>query len=87
MALGLRGGFELSEKRFSQNRCLELRKAEAEAALEEQLGVTSDPAGGGLASEAAFDREPAAAAGAPPRGRACTTTIRTALSALLRGKA
>jgi hypothetical protein len=52
------------EEVFAKRR-LELRKAEAEAALEEELGVTSDPAGGGLASEAAFDREPAAAAGAP----------------------
>ena len=52
------------EEVFAKRR-LELRKAEAEAALEEELGVTSDPAFGGLASEAVFNREPAAAAGAP----------------------
>ena len=52
------------EEIFAKRR-LELRRAEAEAALEEELGVTSDPAVGGFVSEAVLNREPAAGAGAP----------------------
>ena len=84
------------EEVFAKRR-LELRKAEAEAALKRSLELRPIPLAEGLHRRRRSNGSPPplpvprpawqSCPGLQPRGRACTTTIRTALSALLCGKA